>query len=809
MEDSNNTLPDNQKKNIPKENSNMETFNQITRRDLILFKEEFLQLLKRFKSEVNTKINSEFDKCTKILEDSNNKLYDFEKDNQAFLSKLNFIEEKYEIFSKINEKTADLKNRLMTQDMYLSQCQNDISNISFKCDKIISSNLLVPGKIGKNCKFGNLKAYILNNDEVISNIYSSIDKINADFKNQIAKFEDLRDKMEKMPINIENNSQLYTNLQIDKLSQRIESDLNLANERIQSSKIENSKYVQDLINQEKILLQKIQEVKEIKNEILDDNKNSIEKTEKSNNNLSKKFDNTLNEFHSLKKKILSLSQLLIKQKTAYGNKETDENKKEIINNFNKMLLELIKEAVGDKINKKKISFKDDIAIMRKNSNIQNDDESSGIKQSYNKKISSKNLRIEITANNINANENLKAIGNIEKRNSSKSNKYNILTKSLYNNDNKNFVDLNVGSLYDNNNNKGFSKEYNKNTNENNIKVEIDKKKFVNLNIENIFNFGGSSKKNSENKKGNNITEETEKKNNNNNNNKNNNNDGNKKNKELNCIDKKEEAIQIKIDSNKKNKDKQDISKINSPNKYSPSKKNNQKSSSHQSIFNNNRNNNLLINSATNTNPNANNSNKNFQDKNFSQNSYQDIPKISNNFLKPKPKIDKTSLKKFIIGIDKKESLKNHIQKNQFKIMPNQESIIDNEHHYVCKTENSKRPSSISLTRTVKNNVDNNLLEMKYKKKNDYNEIYLDRDIINNMSYYKDQDIIDKPLLSNNANFELINSSGNLEQKIIELEYFTKKKFDELVSEIKNFIPIHFNSHIKDYVIKNKERLSRY
>ena len=28
----------------------------------------------------------------------------------------------------------------------------------------------------------------------------------------------------------------------------------------------------------------------------------------------------------------------------------------------------------------------------------------------------------------------------------------------------------------------------------------------------------------------------------------------------------------------------------------------------------------------------------------------------------------------------------------------------------------------------------------------------------------------------------------IEQKILELEHFTKKKFDELVSEIKNFIP---------------------
>ena len=36
-----------------------------------------------------------------------------------------------------------------------------------------------------------------------------------------------------------------------------------------------------------------------------------------------------------------------------------------------------------------------------------------------------------------------------------------------------------------------------------------------------------------------------------------------------------------------------------------------------------------------------------------------------------------------------------------------------------------------------------------------------------------------------------------ENKLLELEYFTKKKFDELVREIKNFIPIHFNSYVRE------------
>ena len=64
-------------------------------------------------------------------------------------------------------------------------------------------------------------------------------------------------------------------------------------------------------------------------------------------------------------------------------------------------------------------------------------------------------------------------------------------------------------------------------------------------------------------------------------------------------------------------------------------------------------------------------------------------------------------------------------------------------------------------------------------------------------YYKDKDIIDKPLLANQLNFRVDNIKGTLENKLLELEYFTKKKFDELVREIKNFIPIHFNSYVRE------------
>ena len=42
-----------------------------------------------------------------------------------------------------------------------------------------------------------------------------------------------------------------------------------------------------------------------------------------------------------------------------------------------------------------------------------------------------------------------------------------------------------------------------------------------------------------------------------------------------------------------------------------------------------------------------------------------------------------------------------------------------------------------------------------------------------------------------------------EQRINQIEYFAKKKLEELASQIKNYIPINFNAYIKDF----KEKIS--
>ena len=88
-------------------------------------------------------------------------------------------------------------------------------------------------------------------------------------------------------------------------------------------------------------------------------------------------------------------------------------------------------------------------------------------------------------------------------------------------------------------------------------------------------------------------------------------------------------------------------------------------------------------------------------------------------------------------------------------------------------------------------------KIKFIDKNE-EKILSDKNTIKKILIIKDEEIIDKPL-SDKTSFNYDKNKGYLENKIIELEYFTKKKFDELVKEIKIFLPIHFNSHLRDYI----------
>jgi hypothetical protein len=240
----------------------------------------------------------------------------------TFLSKLNFIEEKNEIISYINKIEKDLGNQIMVNKINLTACQKDLSNACFKYDKMITDNLLVPGIIGKSCKFPNLKEYLLKNlEEMIVNSKET-KKCALEVIECKTKIDNIYEQLKIQIIKVKNHLQSYIDLKVNEINDKFELFTRSLTEKINALNLENSNLVENLKEQENKMLEGIKFIEMLKNETIESNIKTSNIITKSNKNYINQFIQAKNEFKSMKKNVLDLSLLLTKK-----DNENDKNKK--------------------------------------------------------------------------------------------------------------------------------------------------------------------------------------------------------------------------------------------------------------------------------------------------------------------------------------------------------------------------------------------------------------------------------------------------------------------------------------------------
>ena len=819
--------------NSSKNLSKKEIFSQVTRGDLLLFKEDILKVIKKIKNELNVKISKKLEGCNKLIEESNKKLYNYDIDKKGFLSKLNFIEEKNEIISKIDENKTKLKTDINVHSLHIETSQKDISNMRFKYDKIVTNNLMVPGIVGPMCKFSNLKEYIINDRGEMSNIFNTIQILNNELKNIKNSISELKDSFIRYQKENEINYQSFINLKIEQVEQKLENNLNSMINKISDVRIENASYVQNFLSKEKQLNDYLVKIEDFKASTLEDYKKINEKTKSLSDYTLSKLEKNLSEFINIKKSVLELANIFVKQKRSYGDDNLNDNKREVILNFGNMVNGLIKDLMNDKKN-----LVENNSLNNKNELEPNSNNENNIKE-Y---IDAKHKPNKNSLDKINrhfSNKKISKILNKDYNNNRNKEEDHLIFKeeNLYNNKNSNIYDLysspfinlknnsDKSTINDENNNKI---NFNINNNNNSIRINLRKPNeniLINSDEQNIIKskkFGNIDNKNRINENIKNIQK--------------------RKNGILNYT--------FNIINNKKDDNKKEIStfseNILSPNNFIP------KIEEKKAISNKIK---KEINNLISFTQDNNSSSLNYNLKVEMPNSFKIERIASPNFLERKLKQNINIKKNIICKENSKEEIeiythrrnerekeKESLNEDTFNYRSVNSNILKNkklnsfgdstsqENNLNIKNQKiksdiinstKKRPQSKAENfnrKKVINNISNfNSINNRQRHLNtDYSlkynkEIFFNKNIEKEIKYIKDNDIIDKPLLSNQDNFELIKERGGMEKKILELEYFTKKKFDELVKEIKNFIPIHFNSHLKDYTFldnKNKQKIRK-
>ena len=755
-----------------KKHQKQEILNQVTRGDLLLFKEEILQTIRELKNELNNKITEKFDSYNKLVESSNQKLYKYEFDKNTFLSLVTFAQEKNEILSEINKLKNELKTEINVNTLHINNCEMEVSNMGFKYDRIISNNLLVPGIIGPMCKFENLKDYIIDNRKEIPNLINNVIQFKDELKKIKKNISEFKDVHEKFLKTIEPMYQEYVNVNITQLENKIKREIELVNKKISEVRIENIINVQNSQDKEKQQNEYSKKIEEIQ-------KNNEENKKLYNYTLSR-LEKNLAEFINVKKCVLELSNVFAKHKRSYGDENLNENKREVIMNFGNMVSSLIKDLSNDK---KKLSKKllPNMADLDTNNNV--DSEKNNKKEYIDAKPYSLNQSKRKSNDQMQKRNSLRKINNfLSFKNNNKDN-LNEIKKTLF----SNYISKETNP----NDNKIMIKDETSTSPNKNSNIKIDK---IILNDEDC-NINSSRFSTIKEKKINYINDK------NSNQNKLDeyikdieNNNGNLK-------DQINEKVNIKIIKNKMLKNRTD-GKLITGDIY-----NNSIASNDNSIFIKKNANNFVEKEQKNGDVNGENIILSIMKNNEQGLSSRTAKITSLNFRNKKLK-DKIFLKENT----KEKNAMFHSEK-KFEKSQGKKSVISGELHFKSQFNKKYRnfnggPESLSeeYTLTTENkinkkkvlrNIDsyNSLTYKQYGK-----ELYYDKSIEKELNYIKDKDIIDEPLISNQENFKLIEEKGGIDKKLLELEFFTKKKFDELVKEIKNFIPIHFNSHLKDYTL---------
>ena len=83
-------------------------------------------------------------------------------------------------------------------ELKINQCNKDISNATYKYDKVIIENLMIPGLLGMGCKYPTLKSFIESCINQLSSLNSYKDRNTIDLKGYKEKLEILKQLFYKL-----------------------------------------------------------------------------------------------------------------------------------------------------------------------------------------------------------------------------------------------------------------------------------------------------------------------------------------------------------------------------------------------------------------------------------------------------------------------------------------------------------------------------------------------------------------------------------------------------------------------------------
>ena len=449
---------------------------EVKKTDLIFFKNEVLEDIKKFENRINNKMALNF---KSLLEKINLNKDNISNNNKKIFEMLKIVydeEDKIRINNTLNTFKSKIDEFVLLNDTKLSSLEKEFNDLNVKYDKIFISNLTCPGFIGKNCEFSNARSFFDYTRKKLKELSGARDIQNKDIKMYKEKLEILINQF-KLQINLtEAKFSLLINESIKKFELRNKEKFKELEDKIFNIRAENEQFSLGLKKKTEELDVQWDKMHEFKDEILNKLEKTLSDLNNERNDMKKENDTFQGEFKSIKKKFNYINDMV----------------KYIDNKLNLYLIENIDISNNNDINRYQLIDDNHINFgisYKQNSHLNED--LSHIRYNSNENINVNNNIKNSGEDNKNINNNMKIIEegdeNIIKKGQITTSNNNDEKERTMNNTDNNKNDINLNHKIDEthiknkiSNIKDFNNNINSNKNTNSVDINDKNNRIGNI-----------------------------------------------------------------------------------------------------------------------------------------------------------------------------------------------------------------------------------------------------------------------------------------------------------------------------------------
>ena len=138
--------------------------------EIMQFKDEMLKNIRELERKIMTKVNKNQEDLSSDLNNITASLNSLKTNNNAIIDSITETKLNFDKISHIESDLIKFHTTLNGQEKKINETMLDISFMKEQYEKSFSDALIVPGIIGKNCKYKNFNDYIVNINQEISRL---------------------------------------------------------------------------------------------------------------------------------------------------------------------------------------------------------------------------------------------------------------------------------------------------------------------------------------------------------------------------------------------------------------------------------------------------------------------------------------------------------------------------------------------------------------------------------------------------------------------------------------------------------------